>query len=264
MIILQDTNDSVEILLGGAVTTNQLPFYTAWADTTTSTFTAGQSNGTSNGASAVTVVSSPGASTTRTLKFMSVYNADTVPATLTVRFNDNATTRILTSVILQTGDRLEYTDTIGFRVTTSAGVLKTGTTTVALNVFVHASVNPTDANTYYIGSVTDLGPGTTNTAGRRVNSMATGRITQVGISIFIGGTNGTGEFSTFDLINQTTGISTTITSTAVHSGDSAILYTLATPLTVSAGDELYIKWTCPTWATNPTSVRQRFTTRCEL
>ena len=66
MIILQDTNDSVEILLGGAVTTNQLPFYAAWTDTTTSSFTPGQTNGTTNNASAVTVVSAPGASTTRT------------------------------------------------------------------------------------------------------------------------------------------------------------------------------------------------------
>jgi hypothetical protein len=264
MIILQDTNDSIEILLGSAVTTNNLPYYAAWADTTTSTFAPGQSNGTSNGVTAVTVVSSPGASTTRTLKFLSVYNADTVPATLTVRFNDNSTTRILTSVILQVGDRLEYTDTVGFRVTTSTGVLKTGTTTVALNMFVHGSTNPADSTTYYIGSITDLGAGTTNTAGRRVNSMATGRITQVGISIFIGGTNGSSETSTFELVNNTTSTATTITSTAVHTGDSAVNYTLATPLAVSTGDELYIRWTTPAWATNPTSVRQRFTTRCEL
>lgn len=264
MIILQDTNDSIEILLGGAITTSQLPYYAAWADTTATTFAAGQSNGTSNGATPVTVVSSPAASTTRTLKFLSVYNADTVPTTLTVRFNDNATTRILTSIVLQTGDRLEYTDTIGFRVTTAAGVLKTGTTTVALNPFLHGSINPADTQTYYIGSVADLGPGITNSAGRRVSSMATGRVTQVGVSIFIGGTNGTGEFSTFEIVNNTTGFASTLTTTALHTGDFCTLYVLATPLTVSAGDELYIRWTTPAWVTNPTSVRQRFTARIEL
>jgi len=264
MILLQDINDSIEILLGGVVTTNQLPFYTAWVDTDTTTFAPGQSNGASNSTSVVTVLSSPAAGLIRTLKYLSIYNADTVVATLTVRFNDNTTTRILTKVILQVGDRLEYTDTIGFRVITSTGVLKTGSTTVALNVFLHGTTNAADSSTYYIGSISDIGVTTLNSAGKRVSSMVAGRLTQVGVSIFIGGTNGTGEFSTFEIVNQTTAVSSTITNTAIHSGDSITTYTLATPLAVNVGDELYVKWTTPAWATNPTSVRQRFTTRTEL
>jgi hypothetical protein len=264
MILLQDTNDSLEILLGGNVTTNQLPFYTASVDTNTTTFTPNQSNGTSNNTSVVTVLSSPAAGFIRTLKYLSIYNTDTVAATLTVQFNDNTTTRILTKVILQVGDRLEYTDTVGFRVTTSTGVLKTGSTTVALNVFLHGSTNAADNSTYYIGSIADIGVTTIDDAGKRVSSMVAGRLTQVGVTIFIGGTNGTGEFSTFEIVNETTAVSSIITTTAIHSTDSCIAYTLATPLAVNVGDELYVKWITPTWVTNPTAVRQRFTTRTEL
>lgn len=264
MIILQDTNDSIEILLGGSVATNQLPYYAAWVDSTISDFKPGQSNGTSNNTSAVTVTASPVAATTRTLKYLSVYNADTTAVTLIVRFNDNTTTRVLCNIILQTGDRLEYTDTVGFRVITSTGVLKQGSSTIALNMFLHGSTNPADSTTYYIGSIPDIGAGTSNVAGRRVLSMVTGRVTQVGLNVFIGGTNGTGESSTLELYNHTAGTSVTLSTTFLYTGDSSTLFTLSSPLAVNAGDDLYIKWTTPTWVTNPTSLRQRFTTRTEL
>ena len=127
MIILADTNDSLEIVLTDVVTANQLPFVASWVDVTTTTYVPGQTNGTSNSTTAVTVVAAPGASTQRQVKFFSIYNADTLSAEVTVRLNDNATTRIITKTTLAIGDTLMYNDGEGFKViATLGGIRSTG------------------------------------------------------------------------------------------------------------------------------------------
>lgn len=124
MIVLQDTNDSLEIILNGAVTTTQLPFVASWVDITSTAYTPGQTNGTSNDTTAVTIVASPASSTQRQVKLVTVFNADTVAAILTIRLNDNATTRIMAKVTLSVGDSLIYTDGEGFRTMDSTGGIK--------------------------------------------------------------------------------------------------------------------------------------------
>src|SRR5260370_12291503 len=124
MIILDATTRSVEVLLGGTITTNQLPVVASYVDVTTTTYTPGSSNTATNNTTAVTAVASPAASTERQVKLMTVYNADTASATLTVRYNDNATTRILVKTTLSVGDSLVYTDGEGFRVIDTNGNIK--------------------------------------------------------------------------------------------------------------------------------------------
>jgi hypothetical protein len=133
MIILDTTTRTVEVLLGGAVTTNQLPVVASYVDVTTTTYTPKSSNTATNNTTAVTAVAAPAASTERQVKLLTVYNADTVNATLTVRYNDNSTTRILTKTTLSVGDTLVYTDGEGFRVLDANGNIKqlAGTTSVA-------------------------------------------------------------------------------------------------------------------------------------
>ena len=76
--------------------------------------------------------------------------------------------------------------------------------------------------------------------------------------INIGGAFGTTENSTMTINNVTTGLSSTISTTIQHNADGNVNYVLASPLAVSNGDILQVRWISPTWVTNPTTVRQRF------
>lgn len=113
MLILSGPNKSIEAVLAGAVATTQLPIVANWVDVVTadqSVFAFGGSDLTTSGATAVTVVAAPQANHTRTLKSMSIHNADTASATVTVRLNNGISTRILVKVVLATGSTLEYVE----------------------------------------------------------------------------------------------------------------------------------------------------------
>jgi hypothetical protein len=124
MIILDATTRSLEVVLGGAITTNQLPIVSSYVDNTTTAYTPASSNTATNNTTAVTAVAAPGASTQRQVKLLTVNNADTASATVTVRYNDNSTTRVLFKAALAVGDNLIYTDGEGFRVVDSSGNTK--------------------------------------------------------------------------------------------------------------------------------------------
>ena len=113
MIVLDATTKSLEIKLAGAVTTTELPYvlsYVDLLDSDESVSDVGSNDGTSNGGTAVSVLAAPAASHTRQVKFLSVNNADTVAATLTLQYNDNGTKRIITKTTLDVGDNFIYTD----------------------------------------------------------------------------------------------------------------------------------------------------------
>ena len=124
MIILTNTTDKIQVKLGGAVTTNQLPCFASYRDTTTSTIEAKRNVLNTNNATEVDLVDSPAASTQRIVDYISIYNNDTVTQTVTVLFNDNATTYNLFIGTLSTGERLEYQEGEGFKVMTTAGAVK--------------------------------------------------------------------------------------------------------------------------------------------
>ena len=110
MLLLNATTKSLEIVLAGAITTSQLPYTAHYVDITTATAAVSsmaESDGTSNSTTAVTVVAAPGASTTRQVKYLSVYNADTVAATVTIQINNNGTARKIAKITLQPGETLE-------------------------------------------------------------------------------------------------------------------------------------------------------------
>lgn len=124
MILLDTTTRKLELLLGGTVTTNQLPFVASYVDLTTTTFTPASNAGQTNNASAVTLVDVPASSTQRQLKFLSIYNADTAAATVTIRLNDNSTLRKIFVTTLAVGDTLLYADG-GWSAIDTNGKLKT-------------------------------------------------------------------------------------------------------------------------------------------
>lgn len=125
MIILTNTTDRVEIVLSGAITTNQLPCVTSYRDITTTGYTPGRELSNTNNTSDVTIVSSPASSTQRVVDYISVRNSDTVSATVTIKFDANGIEYIIFTTTLLTGERIEYNDKDGFRTYTTAGILKT-------------------------------------------------------------------------------------------------------------------------------------------
>jgi plastocyanin len=112
MIILDSTTKSLEVKLAGAITTNQLDITCHAVDTLDADQSVSDIVNTdiaTNNATAVTAMAAPAASHTREVKTLTVYNKDTVAATVTVQKNDNGTLYILVKVTLDPGDTLQYT-----------------------------------------------------------------------------------------------------------------------------------------------------------
>ena len=113
MIILDSTLKSLEIVLGTAKTTTDMPFVLGYVDLLSvdqSISAVGSNDGTSNGTGVVTILAAPAAGHTRQVKFISVQNADTLVKTLTLQYNDNSTERTIVQIALAVGDNLFYTD----------------------------------------------------------------------------------------------------------------------------------------------------------
>lgn len=124
MIILTETTDNLQLVLSGAITTNQLAIYTSWRDITTTGFTPGRTPSTSNNTTDVNIVPAPAASTQRVIDFISIYNRDTVNATVTVKLDANGTEYILIQVALAPTERVAFVEGEGWRVLASNGAVK--------------------------------------------------------------------------------------------------------------------------------------------
>ncbi len=131
MIILDTTGKSLEVILGGAITTNQLPWETAFVEVVVATMALdamSASDGATNSGTAVAMVAAPAAGKSRQVKAVYVFNADTVNTTVTVRLNNGGTFRILRSVVLATLEYLQFTELSGWQVFTAKGELKVANT----------------------------------------------------------------------------------------------------------------------------------------
>ena len=124
MIILDATTKSLQIKLGGTITTNQLPFAASYVDSTGTATTPGEQDGASNNTTAVTVVSAPASSTQRLVNIITIQNADTAAATVTIIYNNNSTLRNILIVTLAVGDQLIYEDGSGWVCLDTNGKIK--------------------------------------------------------------------------------------------------------------------------------------------
>jgi len=124
MIILTNTTDKVQVKLSATVAANQLPCFASYRDTTTSTISASRNVLNSNNITAVDLVGSPASSTQRIVDYISVYNADTAAATVTIQFNDNGTLYSLYVVSLSAGEKLEYQEGTGFQILSTTGSVR--------------------------------------------------------------------------------------------------------------------------------------------
>jgi hypothetical protein len=112
-VILDTTTRSIEALLAATATT-QPTFVVSLTDITTTSFTPGSSTGALNSTTAVTLVAAPAASTQRQVKFISIYNGDSVSHTLTIQYNDNGTIIPLLKTSIAVGAILYWTPETGW------------------------------------------------------------------------------------------------------------------------------------------------------
>lgn len=134
MIVLNTPNRSIECVLSGAVTANQLPFVVHYINVGRDGQEAFNStNGATNSTSTVTILGAPVSGGRRTIQSLSVFNADTASATITIRLNDNGTLRSIGVITLSIGDHLVYTSAAGWFVLNSSGSIKSTNTAVNLN-----------------------------------------------------------------------------------------------------------------------------------
>ncbi len=152
MIILKSTT-SLELKLGGSITTSQLPFYVAYVDSTSINYTPSNANGISNNTTVVTMISSPASGETRTIKYISLNNSDSTSVQVILQVNESSTVRKIIDFNLDSGDRLEYTDTVGFRVLTSTGQIKTGSS--GSGMIYPSSGIAVSSGTNWVSSITD-------------------------------------------------------------------------------------------------------------
>lgn len=124
----------------------------------------------------------------------------------------------------------------------------------SIQMFAPLSATVADATTYYFGSVYDQALTTSaNTSTYKVPVKQV--IRGYSLNIRNTGTLSSSETSTMYLrVNNTTDyvILDTVTLAAAMNNFSG---TISTPIPLSAGDTVEVKWVTPTWTTNPTNIK---------
>lgn len=238
MLILTETTDNIEVVLGAAVTTNQLRCFSCWRDITTTAFTPGRTAINTNSTTDVIVVPSPAASTQRVCDVLNIYNQDTVAQTVTVKFDANGTEYILWSGLLIAGQTLIYQEGNGWSISNGAN---------GYCLFVQAlSVGPADTTPTFFGNTPKVPSGTAGIA--KVYIPAAGRIVRAEIYCW-SGTAGTAEaWSHYVRMNNATD---TLIATLSIAASERIFSNSALSIPVVPGDYFEIKSIPPIWATNP-------------
>ncbi len=118
--------------------------------------------------------------------------------------------------------------------------------------FSAAQFNPADATTYYMGINPQSAGGTA--AVNRIYIPRNGTITAAYVVFDNSGTLGTTETGTIAIrLNNTTDYS--ISASVANDVRPTVYNNTGLSIAVSAGDYIELKWTTPTYATNPTQVR---------
>lgn len=123
MILLTSTSDLIQVITGQAVTT--IDVHASFMDYASGTVTPGRTNTRITGAATTTGVGSPGASTQRNVKSLTIFNEHaTSSCTITIQHTDGTNIAVLFKYTLLAGETIQYFDTLGFQVLDSAGGLK--------------------------------------------------------------------------------------------------------------------------------------------
>jgi hypothetical protein len=123
MLILTE-NDKIQVVLAGAVTANQLQCVASFENLSSDNSTPGNSAVNTNSTTAIDLIGKPANDVFRLINFLSIFNADTASATITIKLNANGVEFILLKVILATGDEIQYTAGGGFFVVNANGGIR--------------------------------------------------------------------------------------------------------------------------------------------
>ena len=131
MIRLDNANRSIVLSLDNNITTNQLRIVVNYSDNNGTTYVGGTQTSFSNNITPVTICNAPAASTVRDIDNVSIFNYDTVAASINIYLNDNSVLYQLSGPWLQTGESLVYTHSRGWETIDINGCLKTSNATLS-------------------------------------------------------------------------------------------------------------------------------------
>jgi len=241
-MLLTSTTDKIEVLLGASVTTNQLHIISSYNNTNSTSVTPTKTVTVTNNTTAVDIVPSPASGNQRSLRFASIFNSDSVAATVTIRTNYNGTTRIVLNTTLQVNEYIQYTHRTGWKVFDMNGSLKNYTgfydmTDCSYNSIVLSNANSTNIALSTSGICLYLG-------------KATGAYSTVIIEHYIASPAGAGiTWAELAIYKGTPQIGTTSTATRVGYVDMQGLWLTQTNIyrftgvnvsNVQAGDDLWV------------------------
>lgn len=128
-MLLSSTTESIQISKAAGVTTTAPEVYAAYVDITTTTMSPGvQRTQLSSGTGTDdTVVNSPSASTSRQVKYLTIFNRDTVAQTFSVQHQDTTTDYFIAQMVLQPNEMAEFVWQKGWTVYDTQGFARTNT-----------------------------------------------------------------------------------------------------------------------------------------
>jgi len=116
---LTTTNDKLQVVLGGAVTTNQLQCVTSYKIYTSTTTSDGKVAINTNNTTDVDLAGAPASGETYDITNINIYNADTVSATVTIKLDVSGTETIFYKGIIGVGDVISWTAEGGWKNTSN-------------------------------------------------------------------------------------------------------------------------------------------------
>lgn len=117
---LTTTSDKLQIVLGGAITTNQLQCITTYKVYTTTTTVDGKVAINTNSTTDVDLAGAPSSGEVYDIQNINVYNKDTVSATVTIKLDVSGTETILYKAVIGAGDVISWSGESGWKNTTNS------------------------------------------------------------------------------------------------------------------------------------------------
>lgn len=119
---LTTVNDKLQIVLGGAITTNQLQCLTTYKVYTATTTVDGKVAINTNNTTDVDLAGAPASGEVYDIQNINIYNRDTVTANVTIKLDVSGTETILYSATLGTHEVLSWTAEGGWKNTTNSNI----------------------------------------------------------------------------------------------------------------------------------------------
>lgn len=115
MIALTTTSEKLQVVLGESISTTEAACVAAWRNLTSATYAAGSNQAMTTAATAIDLIPAPAASHQIKVDFLSVYNTDDIPHTVTIQIDRSSVTYPLWRGTLAPGAMVQYHEGKGFQ-----------------------------------------------------------------------------------------------------------------------------------------------------